>query len=174
MQDARALSSSSDKRGYIYIDPGYHNGIACFDDKGEIIHTEIISGIEIFGSWLMTRNISQEFRLIGYERFIIDPKVDLGGDEVPASQAIGVIKTCAYMEEMEIVGIERKYKVPGYAWWGAYPYVKGSKRKGIHWQDACSIGVYDLVNRKIRLTATERGDTVATRRSPKAVAKRWR
>lgn len=174
MQDAKVLGSHSNEKGYIYIDPGYHNGIACFDAQGEIIHTEIISGIEIFGSWLMTSDISERFKVIGFERFIIDPQEDLGGDEVPASQAIGVIKTYAYMNEMEIVGIERKYKVPGYAWWGAYPYVKGSKRKGIHWQDATAIGVYDLVKRNVRLTATERGDTVAVSRSKKPVGKRWR
>lgn len=131
---------------YIAFDPGLTTGVAYFNEKGETELLVQIKGIEEFYVWLHT--FDRPFDYMIYEAYVINPKVDHGGDEVPAAQIIGIIRGFAYANEKILIKQLAYNKVPGYTFLGK-KYVKGKKTKTIHQEDAESHGAYYLVKNRI-------------------------
>lgn len=131
---------------YLSVDPGMTTGIAYFDEEGKFEFKTQIKGIEEFYVWLHT--FEKSFGYIIYEAYVINPKVDHGGDEVPAAQVIGILKGFAYANDKVLVKQLAYERIPGYPWFGKI-YRKGYHPKDSDQDSAHAHGLVYLVKNKV-------------------------
>lgn len=131
---------------YLAIDPGMSTGVCYFDAEGrEVFKTQIV-GIEEFYVWLHT--FAQPFETMIYEAYVINPKVDHGGDEVPAAQVIGIIKGYAHANEKILIKQLAFERIPAYAWQGK-KWHKGYHPKDSDQESALAHGLIYLVKKGV-------------------------
>lgn len=134
-------------RKYAVADPGETTGLAIFGNTGLLEKATQISGIVPFG--IILEKLLQEWkweRLL-YETYIINPRINQGGSEVPSAQVIGIIKFLGDKYDTPVEGIHPRYKIPGYAWAGIK---KPTNHARSHAPDAVALGEYWLRKNKVK------------------------
>jgi hypothetical protein len=134
---------------YLSIDPGLTTGYALFNTDGILMRSGQIKGICEFGEVLenMLKVHDEDLEAILFETFKIFPNVPLGGSDVPAARAIGVMQWLAYKHAVRTIGVDPKYRKIGYAWSGLK---KPANHAISHASDAVAIGEFWLRKNKVK------------------------
>jgi hypothetical protein len=85
---------------YAGFDPGLTTGFAFADKHGHLIYLGSVIGLEDLSEFLMT--FPETIERIVYEKWVTNNRVRLGGSNMPASQAQGIIKMWARMRGIPI------------------------------------------------------------------------
>lgn len=117
-------------------------GVCYFNGEGKEVFKLQIIGIEEFYVWLHTFDLPVEVLI--YEAYVINPKVDHGGDEVPAAQVIGIVKGFAHANEKVLIKQLAHERIPAYAWQGKM-WKKGYHPKDSDQESALAHGLVYLV-----------------------------
>lgn len=132
---------------YLFVDPGLTTGYAVFDDAGQVIMREQISGVVEFGlaceGWIQTGG----WKAIVSESFKIFPHVKQGGSEVEAAQVIGILKHLCNKYEIPYSEVDPRHKYIGYKW---SKKKRPTNHNKSHGPDAEAIGEYWLRLNKIK------------------------
>lgn len=90
---------------YMSFDPGTATGWSTFSEEGEVLDKGICRGHEELMNFLMTISEIDRPKVIIYEDFTLfqSKALQQSGSDMPASQAIGVIKMFGQMCKAEMV-----------------------------------------------------------------------
>jgi len=149
------------------IDPGLNTGWAAFNDKGFYFATGMIKepgglkGADLSHHINFFRTLKNKPQTIVCEQFRIRPGGETNGQRIIASEVIGVVRTFAVLNKIELVMSESKNLEPGctfagidYKW-----FVRTSKTNHIKTNvpSAIAHGTFYAVENGIRTTSPVAG-----------------
>lgn len=134
---------------YLALDPGTATGWATFDSEGTATnygtaatHDELMQELDKF-----TESNRPDVVIIESFKLFNRKAKQQSGSDMPASQAIGIIKVYASRWGAKVVMQDPSIKPIAQKWSGMKPV---GAHKNSHWVDAMNHGIYYLVKNKIR------------------------
>jgi hypothetical protein len=141
---------------YLAFDPGLTTGWAKFDNDGAVLSSGQVSHEELahLVDEFKIEHTTDPVKAVIYEVYRIykHKAASHVGSEVPASQAIGIIKTLIYTTGAKEVKQPSHILAIAKKWTGVAPV--GDHRNS-HWVDAFNHGAYWLIKEGIRPTQQE-------------------
>ncbi len=133
---------------YLALDPGTHTGWATWDEQGTIITMGTTHSDDELIEFL--DSLPSTIKVVIYEDFTLweHKAVQQRGSKMPASKAIGIIKTFAKKWKAKIVSQSPNIKSTAEKWTGVS--TKRMAKAKTHVLDAFNHGEYHLIRNNIK------------------------